>query len=74
MMAQDKAVTSGITLYACRRKHMRPQGASYPSDKELWPLFDACGPEREISLGNPCHPGDYGKMKERLVPYDGSKI
>lgn len=35
------------TLYACRKRKMRPQNpcyASYP--KELWPLLDSSGPER----------------------------
>ena len=33
-------------LFACRVRRMRPQGCAYPRHKELWPLFDACGPER----------------------------
>lgn len=49
-------------LFCCRVRKMRPQGACYP-EKEgfaaLWPLFDACGPERETSLGNPYQPGSY---------------
>lgn len=49
----------GCELFACRMNKMRPQGAAYPENKNLWPLFDACGPEREISLGNPYKPGDY---------------
>lgn len=43
----------GAMLYCCRHAKLRPQGAAYPKHKELWPLFDACGPEREVSLGNP---------------------
>jgi len=27
-------------------------------EKELWPLLDACGPEREVGFGNPKSPGD----------------
>lgn len=50
---------NGCELFACRMNKMRPQGAAYPENKNLWPLFDACGPEREISLGNPYKPGDY---------------
>lgn len=47
----------GGTLYACRKAGMRPQGAAYPKEAELWPLFDACGPEREVDIGNPMdHP------------------
>lgn len=36
------------TVWACRKRGMRPQNpcyASYP--KELWPLLDAAGPERD---------------------------
>ena len=41
-------------LYCARKAHMRPQGAYYKHiNKELWPLFDACGPERETGVGNP---------------------
>ena len=48
-------------LFAARVRQMRPQGAAYPKDKGLWPLFDACGPEREIGFGNPYKPGEYKK-------------
>lgn len=48
----------GPELYCARRRGMRPQGAVYPKDKRLWPLFDACGPEREVGPGNPYRPGD----------------
>lgn len=47
----------GISLYAARRRKLRPQGAAYPENRDLWPLFDACGPEREINHGNPFAPG-----------------
>lgn len=45
-------------LYAARRRGMRPQGAAYPSKThESWrqvsALYDACGPERGLGLGNP---------------------
>ena len=41
-------------LYGARRRGMRPQGAVYEVYPEgLWPLFNACGPEREVGLGNP---------------------
>jgi hypothetical protein len=43
----------GPCLYACRCRKMRPQGAAYPKEQSLWPLFDACGPKREIDIGNP---------------------
>ena len=48
-------------LFCCRVRGMRPQGAAYPGydSKALWPLFDACGPEREVGLGNPKkHPSE----------------
>lgn len=49
-----------LDLYSCRIEGMRPQGAVYRHNKkELWPLFDACGPEREVGLGNPYKPGEY---------------
>lgn len=50
---------TGCELFACRMNKMRPQGAAYPKERELWPLFDACGPERETGLGNPYKPGEY---------------
>lgn len=41
-------------LFVSRMRGMRPQTACYPGyPKELWPLFDACGPEREAGMGNP---------------------
>lgn len=47
-------------LFAARVRQMRPQGACYKHyDERLWPLFDACGPKREVGLGNPkAHPLD----------------
>jgi hypothetical protein len=54
----------GISLFVCRKRGQRPQGACYPP-KELWQLFDACGPEREVGLGNPYKPG----QKKKSVPY-----
>lgn len=54
----------GGALFASRVRGMRPQGAAYPTHKELWPLFDACGPEREKGMGNPYGPGEYPN------PYD----
>lgn len=47
----------GGALFCCRMRRMRPQGRCYPKNKKLWPLFDACGPEREIGFGNPYPPG-----------------
>jgi len=43
-------------LYAARQRGMRPQGAAYPDKPEAQALFDACGPERAVGLGNPRHP------------------
>jgi len=45
------------TLFCCRVRGMRPQGACYPKEKALWPLLDACGPERKVGFGNPYPPG-----------------
>lgn len=42
-----------IALYCCRKRECRPQGASYPEEKEMWHLFNECGPERESGIGNP---------------------
>lgn len=50
---------SGITaytdwLYCCKKRSMRPQGAIYDNrPKEMWPLFNACGPHRPAEFGNP---------------------
>lgn len=46
------------SLYAARIRNMRPQGACYECiEKEFWPLYDECGPEREVGPGNPIkHP------------------
>lgn len=48
----------GFALFCSRARGMRPQGAFYAHmPKVLWPLFDACGPEREVDptkwFGNP---------------------
>ena len=47
----------GAELFCARVRKMRPQGAAYPKDcPEIWPLFDACGPERQTdreAFGNP---------------------
>lgn len=63
-------------LFAARIRKMRPQGASYEIyPPGLWPLFDACGPERETGLGNP-HPRPSGpndpkaKWKSRRDTYE----
>lgn len=52
--------THGPLLYCARKRQMRPQGAYYKYiGKDLWPLFDACGPVREKGIGNPYNPGEY---------------
>ena len=44
-------------LFCCRQRGMRPQGAYYAHiPKELWPLFDSCGPERKVEGGNTDRP------------------
>lgn len=62
--AADQVVGAchGGELFCCRVRGMRPQGAAYPPEVELWPLFDACGPERPCDGGNPRpHPGTKAK-------------
>jgi hypothetical protein len=55
---QDVGSVWGPLLFCARKRNMRPQGASYKyMDNELWPLFDACGLEREIGMFNPLRPG-----------------
>lgn len=64
----------GAWLYCARIRKERPQGAAYTFiAKDLWPLFDACGPEREVEFGNPYKPGGYNP--NRMVPLgeNGSK-
>lgn len=56
VLKESLAISSlwGSLLFCARVRGMRPQGAMYAHiDKELWEHFDACGPEREIDLGNP---------------------
>jgi len=43
-------------VFCCRARNMRPQNAWYSTNHfpaEIWPLFDAAGPEREVGPGNP---------------------
>lgn len=47
------AIVYLTSLFTCRVNKCRPQGAAYPKHEILWDLFDACGPEREVGLGNP---------------------
>lgn len=52
--SEDSAESWGSALYACRQRKMRPQYGWYGTMPEkLRPLFDACGPERDIDTGNP---------------------
>lgn len=37
----------GPLLYLCRQERTRPLAPAYPGERALWPLFDACGPERD---------------------------
>jgi hypothetical protein len=54
----------GSMLYCARIRRMRVQGAAYSCiPKELWPLFDSVGPEREIDAGNSWKPGEYKPCK-----------
>jgi len=55
---------NAAALYCARIKKERPQGAYYSYiDKELWPLFNECGPKRNIEFGNPYEQGEY-EIKE----------
>jgi len=58
--SMEEGGDDGPLLYCARRRGMRPQGAMYTYlEPEHWPLFDACGPKREVGFGNPAqHPGD----------------
>jgi hypothetical protein len=51
---KDAGNNYGPYLYCARQRKMRPQGAWYSErNKKVWHLFNACGPEREISMCNP---------------------
>lgn len=50
----------GGVLFCCRARKMRPQGAYYKYLKaHEKPLFDACGPERKVDIGNPHDQAEY---------------
>ena len=54
MLDVGEYTIDGALLYCARMRKMRPQNAYYQYlPKELHPLFDACGPEREQSFINP---------------------
>lgn len=56
------APENGTDLWISRKRCERPQGAYYTYiDEQYWPLFNACGPEREVGSGNPYRPGEYGR-------------
>lgn len=59
----------GPLLFCARMRGMRPQGAMYKYiEDELWPLFDACGPERSLSeFGNTPKP-EHGYRRLELSP------
>lgn len=60
----DGNLEMAANLYCARIRKERPQGAMYTYiPEELWPLFDECGPEREIDMGNPCKQGEYQQPK-----------
>ena len=41
-------------LFCARMRGMRPQGGYYTTiEKAFWSLYDQCGPEREVGVGNP---------------------
>ena len=45
---------SAAMLFVARKRRMRPQGAMYKHiPTELHKLFDAAGPVREVTMGNP---------------------
>lgn len=57
-------------LFVARQRGLRPQGAAYSYiPREIWPLFDAAGPEREVEFGNPCRPGEYesGRYSDKAL-------
>ena len=60
-----KDTNNATMLWACRLLQERPQGAMYPKDKRLWPLFDAVGPEKEVGRGNPYSPESYWEKKQK---------
>lgn len=55
VLSEDEFLYTGhwLLLWVARCRQMRPQGAAYPDNEKLWPLFDAAGPFRETGLGNP---------------------
>lgn len=58
------ATLYAVDLFCCRVRGMRPQGCCYPREREAWPIFDACGPPREVGPGNPYSPEGYLRRQE----------
>ena len=55
------------SLFACRMRKMRPQGACYKNIRpEVVALFDACGPDREIDKVNPLGNTKRREYKEEM--------
>lgn len=53
-------------LFCARVRGMRPQGAAYPEGGDhagVRALFDACGPERDVGVGNPQRPPQDGEAE-----------
>lgn len=46
VQAVDGSAIWGPSLYAARRRKLRPMRKAYPPNEALRALFDACGPER----------------------------
>lgn len=62
LAAGDKHGLWGNGVFCARVRQMRPQGACYPKNSPtITALLDACGPKRDVDLGNPHkHPDDGG--------------
>ena len=59
--------STGVDLFLCRMMKKRPHGEAYRFIREaFWPLFDACGPEREVNEKCLPHPG---AKKEKAKNY-----
>lgn len=63
-------------LFCCRVRSCRPQGAMYDYlPTELWSLFDACGPKREVGFGNPKeHPKERPQEERNDTYSEGDRI
>lgn len=47
IVGSDIGISQAFTLWAARKRKMRPQQPAYPQDERLRALFDACGPARK---------------------------